>query len=93
MPNTPSAKKALRQSDKRRLLNRAQRSALRTAIKKARTSVETGDAAAAQEALRLATKKLDQAASKNLIHKNTASRTKSRLAKLLSKKTEKKAEA
>lgn len=86
MPNTPSAKKALRQSDKHNLLNRAQRSALRTAVKKVRAAAAGTDAAAAAEALRLATKKLDQAASKHLIHKNAAARTKSRLAKLVSKK-------
>lgn len=85
MPNTPSAKKALRQSEKRRLHNRAGRSALRTAVKKARAAAEAGDVAAADAALRLASKKLDQAAAKNLIHKNVASRTKSRLAKLLAK--------
>lgn len=86
MPNTPSAKKALRQSEKRRLHNRAQRSALRTAVKKVRTAVEANDPAGANEAFRLATKKLDQAAAKNLIHKNTASRTKSRLSKLIQSK-------
>ncbi|WP_437224730.1 30S ribosomal protein S20 [Planctomicrobium sp. SH661] len=86
MPNTPTAKKALRQSEKNRLLNRAQRSALRTAIKKARAAAAGTDAAAAQEAFRLVTKKLDQAAAKHLIHKNAAARTKSRLSKLLSKK-------
>jgi small subunit ribosomal protein S20 len=86
MPNTPSAKKALRQSEKRRLLNRSQRSALRTAVKKVRTTAEGTDTAAAQEAYRLATKKLDQAAAKNLIHKNAAARTKSRLSKLVNKK-------
>jgi small subunit ribosomal protein S20 len=89
MPNTPSAKKALRQSEKRRLHNRTQRSALRTAVKKARVALEGTDAAAADTALRLASKKLDQAAAKNLIHKNAASRLKSRLAKLQSKKTAK----
>lgn len=86
MPNTPTAKKALRQSEKIRLRNRAQRSALRTAVKKARAAAAGTDEAAALEAYRLVTKKLDQAASKHLIHKNAAARTKSRLAKLLSKK-------
>ena len=85
MPNTSSAKKEQRKSAKRRLLNRSQRSALRTAVKKARTAVETGGADVA-DALKLATKKLDQAAAKHLIHKNTAARTKSRLAKLSKKK-------
>jgi ribosomal protein S20 len=86
MPNTPTAKKALRQNEKNRLRNRAQRSALRTYIKKARAAAAGPDDAAAQEAFRLVTKKLDQAAAKHLIHKNAAARTKSRLAKLLSKR-------
>jgi small subunit ribosomal protein S20 len=81
MPNTTSAKKALRQNTKRRLKNRTQRSALRTAVKKAREAATTGGEGA-DEALRLAVKKLDQAAAKHLIHKNAAARTKSRLAKL-----------
>ena len=85
MPNTTSAKKALRQNAKRRLQNRSQRSALRTAVKKARLAVTAGGEEAT-EALRLATKRLDQAAAKNLIHKNTAARTKSRLSKLAKSK-------
>ncbi len=86
MPNTASAKKEQRKSAKRRLLNRSQRSALRTAVKKARTAAETG-AEDVESALKLAAKKLDQAAAKNLIHKNAAARTKSRLSKLAKKKT------
>jgi small subunit ribosomal protein S20 len=81
MPNTTSAKKAMKQSAKRRLLNRSQRSALRTVVKKARTAAAAGGDEAG-EAIRLAVKKLDQAAAKHLIHKNAAARTKSRLAKL-----------
>jgi len=81
MPNTTSAKKALRQNIKRRLQNRSQRSTLRTAVKKAREAA-AGGGADAEEAIRLAVKKLDQAAAKHLIHKNAAARTKSRLAKL-----------
>jgi small subunit ribosomal protein S20 len=88
MPNTVAAKKYLRQSAKRRLLNRSQRSALRTALKKARAAASGDDAAAAQEAVRAATQRLDQAASKNIIHKNAASRTKARLAKLMKSKFE-----
>lgn len=87
MPNTDSAKKALRQSKKRRLHNRALRSTLRTSVKKVRVAAAAGDDATATEALQAATKKLDQAAAKHLIHKNAAARTKSRLAKLLKKKT------
>ena len=85
MPNTDNAKKALRQSEKRRLHNRSHRSALRTTLKKVRTLAAAGEADAAQAAFRVATKKLDQAAAKNLIHRNAAARTKSRLSKLLQK--------
>ena len=83
MPNSPSSKKALRKSLKRRDLNRPQRSSLRTAVKRVRQTVETGDETAARAAFQAAVKKLDQAADKELIHKNTAARTKSRLSALL----------
>lgn len=83
MPNTTSAKKALRQNQVRRLQNRSQRSALRTVIKKCRLAATSGDPKTADEALRLAVKRLDQAAAKHLIHANTAARTKSRLSKLV----------
>ena len=86
MPNTASAKKEQRKSAKRRLLNRSQRSALRTAVKNARSAAQAGGAEA-EAALKLAVKKLDQAAAKHLIHKNAAARTKSRLAKLTKKTT------
>ena len=79
MANSPNAIKALRQSEKRRIHKRQQRSALRTVLKKARLAAESGDAEAADTAFRLAVKRLDQAAAKGLIHKNAASRTKSRL--------------
>jgi len=81
MPNTSSAKKALRQNAKRRLHNRARISALRTAVKKVRKLVTAGDEAATKEAFQTACKRLDQAAAKNLIHKNAAARTKSRLSR------------
>jgi len=87
MPNTTSAKKALRQTIKRRILNRSQRSALRTAVKKLRTALESTDTAAILTAFQLATKKFDQAADKHLIHKNSAARSKSRLSKLVKAKT------
>ncbi len=83
MPNTANAKKALRQSIKRRLHNRSQRSALRTTVKKVRALAASGDLAGAESAFRFATKRLDQAAAKNLLHRNTAARIKSRLSKLL----------
>lgn len=85
MPNTSSAKKALRQNLKRRSLNRSQRSALRTIVKKCRDAAVSGETDAAVAAFREASRRLDQAAAKSLIHKNAAARTKSRLSKLVRK--------
>lgn len=83
MPNSLSAKKSLRQSQKRRLRNREQRSRLRTELKKFRTLMgESPSREDADKALSRVTKVIDQAAAKRLIHRNTASRTKSRLAAL-----------
>lgn len=79
MPNTSTAKKRLRQNDKRRLRNRARRSTLRTQLRKVREAVAAGNADAAAEQFRLAVKRLDQAAAARLIHRNAASRLKSRL--------------
>ncbi|MBU8905624.1 30S ribosomal protein S20 [Desertibacillus haloalkaliphilus] len=83
MPNIKSAIKRVKVSDKRRAQNAAVKSALRTAIKEFEATVENKDAEGAKEAFLLATKKLDKAANKGLIHKNAASRQKSRLAKQL----------
>ena len=83
MPNSVSAKKSHRQSLKRRNRNRAQRSTLRSAVKKVREAAAAGDAAEARKLLVAVTRKLDRAATKNLVHKNNAARTKSRLAKLV----------
>lgn len=79
MPNSVSAKKSLRQSLKRRERNRSQRSALRTVIKKFVAAVEAGESQTAEIAYRIVVKRIDQAAAKNLLHKNKAARTKSRL--------------
>lgn len=73
MPNIPSARKNMRKSRAATVRNRAQRSALRTALKKARAE-GAGDA----ERL-LAVRMLDRAARKGLIHANTAARYKSHL--------------
>jgi small subunit ribosomal protein S20 len=85
MPNSISAKKSHRQSLKRRARNRGQRSALRTSVKRVREAVADGETEQAAALLTAATRKLDQAAAKNLIHANKAARTKSRLAKLVNK--------
>lgn len=85
MPNTESAKRALRKAERRRVKNRSERSTLRTTVKKVRVAVATTDADSAKSALQTAIKKLDQAADKHLIHKNKAARLKSRLTKKVNK--------
>ena len=84
MANIKSAEKRNRQNQKRYIRNRTLRSSARTAIKKARLSIETGSEDAI-ERVRIATKALDKAASKGAIHQNNASRRKGRLAMALNK--------
>ncbi|MFF2481611.1 30S ribosomal protein S20 [Paenibacillus sp. NPDC058071] len=83
MPNIKSAIKRVKTSEKRRALNASQKSALRTAVKSADQAIAGTDVDAAKAALVAATKKLDKAVTKGLIHKNAAARKKSRLAKRL----------
>ena len=83
MPNTSSSKKRLRQNEKLRIRNRAVKSNMRSQIRRFRDAVKAGDSEKAQTEFRLVQKKLDQAASSRLVHKNTVARTKSRLVKLL----------
>ncbi len=79
MANTKSAEKRMRQSAERRERNRGARSKMRTAIKKVRGALASGDAQAAQDALRSAVQVIDRTAKKHVVHGNTAARTKSRL--------------
>lgn len=81
MPNIKSAIKRTRTIEKRRAQRAAQKSALRTAIKRVDVAIANGDVEAANTALQEAGKRLDKAVTKGLIHKNAASRKKSRLAK------------
>jgi small subunit ribosomal protein S20 len=67
-------------NEKRRLRNKAVKSELRTAVSSVRKALATGDAEAAQTALVTASRKLDKAASKGVIHKNQAANRKSALA-------------
>ena len=90
MANTKSAKKRVRQNEKRHLRNRVHSGQARTAVKKARLALAKGNKEEAQEAVRLASKWLDHAASKGSLHKNTASRSKSRLMKQLAQLESKK---
>jgi small subunit ribosomal protein S20 len=84
MPNTKSAEKRARQGEKRYTRNRVYRSGARTAVKKARTLINTGNAEATEAVLK-AVKALDVAAQKGVIHANNAARRKSRLMQALHK--------
>jgi len=77
------AKKRARQNIKRRTINRARKSQVKTRIKHFEDAVNRGDVAAATEQFRLVTKKLDKTASTSTMHKRTVARKKSRLAKKL----------
>lgn len=79
MPNKQSAAKRLRQSKVRTTRNRSVKSSLKTHIKKVLKAVTGGDVAGAENEYKVAAKKLDQAGSKKVIHKNVAARQKSRM--------------
>ena len=80
-----SALKANRQNVKRREANRSLRAKLRTGLKKIRTSLDGKDVEGARTALKSMQSLVDKMATKGIIHKNTASRLKSRLAAKASK--------
>lgn len=77
MPNIKSAKKRVKVTATKTLINKMFKSSMKTEIKKFYAAVESGDVAAAQEAYKSATKKIDVAASKGIIHKNAAAHKKS----------------
>lgn len=83
MPNIKSAIKRMKQSEARRQRNRQVKSQLKTAVKKFFTSLEGGEAQEAQDNCRQASRLIDKAASKGVLHKRTAARKKSRLARKL----------
>ena len=80
MANIKSAKKRIKVTQTKTLNNRMVKSALNTAIKKFEAAVEAKNAEEANALLVKATKSLDMAASKGVLHKNTVARKKSRLA-------------
>ena len=84
MANIKSAKKRVKVNQKKAANNKARNSALKTAIKKANAAIEN-NADDKEVVVKDAIKKIDQAASHNLIHKNCASRKKSNLANKLNK--------
>jgi len=86
-----SAKKRVRQNDKKRTINRGRKSQIKTQIKHFDAAVASGDVDAASEQYRLVTQKLDKTAATSTMHKRTVARKKSRLAKQLNSLKAKKA--
>ena len=83
MAHSLQAKKRVRQNAKRKANNRARKSQIKTQIKHFETALDSGDAEAASKQYRLVVKKLDKTAATSTMHKKTAARKKSRLAKKL----------
>jgi len=79
MPNHKSSEKRVRQSEKRRVINRSNRTKVRTYIKKLRTALESGNGADVQTVLPETISVIDKAVQKGVMHKNAAARYKSRL--------------
>ena len=92
MPVTKSAKKALRQNIKRRLRNLTYKKKIKTLLKQIREFVREKKIKEARELLPQTYKALDKAAKENVIKKNTASRKKSRITKLINSAEEKEKE-
>jgi small subunit ribosomal protein S20 len=79
--NIKSQIKRIGTNERARLRNKAVKSSLKTSVRRFREAAEAGDTAQAQELLRAATRQLDKAASKGVIHANQAANRKSALAK------------
>ena len=85
MANIKSQQKRILTNERRRVRNKSVKSALHTAVRGFRAAVETGDKEKAGELLASTTRKLDQAATKGVIHKNQAANRKSALAQAFNK--------
>ncbi|GAA5053493.1 small subunit ribosomal protein S20 [Thermocatellispora tengchongensis] len=81
MANIKSQIKRNRQNEKRRMRNKAVKSSLKTAVRKFREAAEQGDVEQAVALMQAASRQLDKAASKGVIHKNQAANRKSAIAK------------
>ena len=81
MANIKSQIKRIKTNEKARLRNKSVKSSLKTAVRKFREAADSGDAAAASTALRDASRQLDKAVSKGVIHANQAANRKSAMAK------------
>jgi len=86
MPNTKSAKKALRSSERKRVFNLRKKREMNDVVKEIRTLVAANKSKEAQALLSRAYQTIDKAAKRGIIKKNTASRKKSRLSKILAPK-------
>lgn len=85
MANIKSQKKRILQNNAAQERNKSVRSALKTKVRRFRDALATGDATAAESALKDAARALDKAASKGVIHKNQAANRKSAMASALKK--------
>jgi len=85
MANIKSAKKRILTSQKKAAANKSVKSSVKTAVKKVLAAVDNGDKTAAAEALKAAESTIDKAASKGVLHKNTASRKVARLSARIDK--------
>lgn len=85
MPNSASAEKRLRQTEKRRLLNKDRKTELKTLAKKFDRAIHDGKKDDAESLSREYVKRLDQAASQNVVHKNYVSRHKATIATKVAK--------
>lgn len=85
MANIKSQKKRIKTNEKRRLRNKSYRSELKTYVRKTREAIAAGNTEEAEKWLRVASRKLDVAVSKGVIHKNQAAQRKSKLAKQFNK--------
>jgi small subunit ribosomal protein S20 len=79
MPNHKSAEKRMRQNEKRKQINRSNRTRLRTSIRKLREAFSSGNAKEIKALLPATVSTIDKAVQKGVLHKNTAGRYKSRL--------------
>ena len=79
MANTDSARKRIRQTEKRTARNKARKSRVRTFVRSLEEAIAKGDKAAAQEAFRAAQPEMQRAVTKGTLHANTVSRKVSRL--------------
>jgi len=83
MANTAQARKRARQAEATRKRNAAQKSEIRTAMKKVKKAIAAGDKAAAAKTLQESQSVIDRIADKKVVHKNTAARNKTRLAQAI----------